>query len=417
MGVRALLSVLVPGVLGILLVAGGLVAAGQARDEALVSLVARDVGVLEILTLPVAAALAANDAVRLDDVIDQWSRQDRAAGLQEVQVLDPHGRIVAHTDPTRFGSVAEGDFAWMALSATTTVVRLRGDDLELAVPARAGLRWGTVVARYDVGAARGAVDQNWLTLIVTACSLAVVGSVLLGVLLGRVVVRPVTKLQAAARAVASGDLAVRVAVSGGAELRELAESFNGMVGALAGQRDELERRVDERTSALQAANTRLERLADEDGLTGLLNHRRIQELIAGAVACGEVASVLLVDVDHFKQFNDTHGHPAGDGALRAVAAALRASTRPTDACARYGGEEFVVLLAGTPLAEAMPVAERVRLAVAGARDIVAPLTVSVGVAGGRASSAAELVASADQALYAAKQRGRNCVVVSDAEFA
>jgi diguanylate cyclase (GGDEF)-like protein len=74
-------------------------------------------------------------------------------------------------------------------------------------------------------------------------------------------------------------------------------------------------------------------------------------------------------------------------------------------------------LAGTPLAEAMPVAERVRLAVAGARDSVAPLTVSVGVAGGRASSAAELVAAADQALYAAKQRGRNCVVVSDVEFA
>ncbi len=417
MGVRALLSVLVPGVLGVLLVAGGLVAAGQARDEALESLVARDVGALEIMTIPVAAALAANDAMRLDDVIDQWSRQDRAAGLREVQVLDPHGRVVAHTDPTRFGSVAEGDFAWSALSATTTMVRLSGDQLDLAVPARAGLRWGTVVARYDVGAARGAVDEDWLTLMVTAFTLAVVGSVTLGVLLGRVVVRPVTTLQAAARAVAGGNLGVRVAPSGGAELRELAESFNHMVGALAGQRDDLERRVDERTSALQAANARLERLADEDGLTGLLNHRRIHELLGEVVGRGGVASVLLVDVDNFKRFNDTHGHPAGDGALRAVASTLVASTRPSDACARYGGEEFLVLLVGTPLAEAARVAERVRAAVEGTREAAAPLTVSVGVAGGRATNVAGLIAAADQALYAAKQRGRNCVVVSEAELA
>jgi diguanylate cyclase (GGDEF)-like protein len=160
-----------------------------------------------------------------------------------------------------------------------------------------------------------------------------------------------------------------------------------------------------------------ERLATTDGLTGLLNHRafqaRFEEEIAHARRYDRNVSVLLVDVDHFKKVNDTHGHPAGDEVLRGVAGILAREARSTDLAARYGGEEFAVLMPETDLAGALAVAERIRVRVAAspfptARGALAA-TLSAGVAafpacaGGRA----ELLEAADAALYASKRAGRN----------
>ena len=130
----------------------------------------------------------------------------------------------------------------------------------------------------------------------------------------------------------------------------------------------------------------------------------------------------MIDIDHFKKFNDTYGHPTGDECLRAVAHVLdRTLRRPGDLVSRYGGEEFAVLLPGTPLAGLVTVAERVRLAVSGiamnGRAAAAgPQTVSIGgavimppiIAGGPAT----LIESADAALYLAKNAGRDCVKVA-----
>src|SRR5262249_26957729 len=132
-----------------------------------------------------------------------------------------------------------------------------------------------------------------------------------------------------------------------------------------------------------------QRLATTDGLTGLSNRRAFGDLMrdefARAERSGTKTSLLLLDLDHFKSINDTHGHGTGDAVLAAVAAALRGSARAHDIVARWGGEEFVITLADTDAARAVIAAERIRAAVeslvvtndSGARM---PLSVSIGVA-------------------------------------
>lgn len=185
--------------------------------------------------------------------------------------------------------------------------------------------------------------------------------------------------------------------------------------------DLTERKVAERQ--LGEANRRLARYAQQDYLTGLFNRRYLDERLGREIARarreGQPLSVCMVDVDHFKSYNDTLGHLAGDDCLRAVARALTQDTmRPGDVVSRYGGEEFVLVLAATGERGARVVAERARAAVEALRlpHPVSPLgvvTVSLGVATclpsreGGAPGMASLLRAADEALYAAKHAGRN----------
>jgi diguanylate cyclase (GGDEF)-like protein len=176
--------------------------------------------------------------------------------------------------------------------------------------------------------------------------------------------------------------------------------------------------------ARHRAERRMEEMAHTDGLTGLSNRRSLDTALAREGArlgrSARALSLLFVDVDFFKRFNDSQGHPAGDQVLEQVGSALaKAVQRPGDQVGRYGGEEFLVLLAQTDLAGACLVAEKVRLAVA-ALDIAHPdsplgrVTVSIGVASRSAEDDIDvetLTASADAALYQAKSAGRNCVRV------
>jgi diguanylate cyclase (GGDEF)-like protein len=191
------------------------------------------------------------------------------------------------------------------------------------------------------------------------------------------------------------------------------------------QREEtLARLVAERTAELRQANLELHRLAVLDGLTDIANHRRFKQVLEQewrrARRHSEALSLLIVDVDCFKSFNDSYGHQAGDACLRRVATALRETVRrPFDFVARYGGEEFAVLLPDTPAASALAVAERIRgdveaLAIPHASSSVAPVVTLSGGIATRVPSAAlaaeELLHLADTALYAAKRAGRNRVV-------
>ena len=162
--------------------------------------------------------------------------------------------------------------------------------------------------------------------------------------------------------------------------------------------------------------------ADTDALTGQPNRRALDELLKQQVgvarATGRSFSVLLLDIDHFKLVNDTHGHGAGDDTLRAFAQRVREHLRQGDTCARYGGEEFVVVLPGTTLGAALEVAERLRQGVADVSLISAPLvrtTVSIGAAQYLPGETVEqLLERADTAVYAAKRGGRNQVRVPEA---
>ena len=194
-----------------------------------------------------------------------------------------------------------------------------------------------------------------------------------------------------------------------------------------GRQRELARLVDartaelrERTAQLEAANAALEELAAVDPMTGLFNRRRfdvfLQQEWQRSNRSRLPLSLLMVDIDHFKQFNDLYGHPAGDDCIRKVVEVIRDSAnRVTDLGCRYGGEEFAIILAETPATGALAVAEFIRkevelLAIPHGLHPEKVVTVSTGIAtkdGNQYPRMHDLIAACDKALYRAKNEGRN----------
>ncbi len=168
---------------------------------------------------------------------------------------------------------------------------------------------------------------------------------------------------------------------------------------------------------LRERQVELERLSSVDSLTGLANRRiffeRLREEVARAERYDEPLSLLMLDVDHFKSVNDTHGHLAGDAVLRVLGARLHETLRTLDVAARYGGEELAILLPHTPLEGARTVADRLLvlardLTVTGRRGEPVAITISIGATTHRAKETPEsLLARADAALYESKRAGRN----------
>ncbi len=202
---------------------------------------------------------------------------------------------------------------------------------------------------------------------------------------------------------------------------QLVASLSSKNQALLELNRELEGKIFERTRELADANTRLAQLAVTDGLTGLFNHRHFHEKLALEVErsqrSGLPLSLLMIDVDHFKQYNDSHGHPAGDAVLREVARVLGESRRANDVVARYGGEEFALILVDTAKFVATKVAERIREAAHANTNwdkVHSQLSLSIGVATcpDDATDAETLVSMADEALYGAKRAGRNRVMLA-----
>lgn len=201
-----------------------------------------------------------------------------------------------------------------------------------------------------------------------------------------------------------------------APIRDVSGRFSGAVLVFRDvtERRSLERRLEDQRRELLDANLRLEALADTDALTKLNNRRAFQvkltEEVQRAKRVPAPLSLMLLDVDHFKRFNDTFGHPAGDGVLRGVARLLKENARATDFVARYGGEEFAILLPCTDATDAIAMAERMSLVIAEGEWRERAITVSIGLATLCAGDTAEsLVAQADGALYRSKENGRNRV--------
>lgn len=208
-----------------------------------------------------------------------------------------------------------------------------------------------------------------------------------------------------------------------------------LVRELENQTELMRRRADQLESELERNSREINNLRDDlasarraattDPLTGLGNRKLFDEVFAieaeTAASGGQPLSLLVTDIDHFKIFNDRHGHQIGDAVLKLVAEKLRRSVKGRDTVARYGGEEFVLLLPSTEEAAAAQLAEQLRAEIARSRLVVrnrgqdlGKVTISIGVAQLRpGESPDDCFRRADQALYRAKGEGRNRVVAAD----
>ena len=334
--------------------------------------------------------------------IEQLLREQVAGHEDRVAVVQPGGQVIASAGGA-FAALSGATLRQLQRAESTVVTYRTADGLDV-VGAMAPVptsEWSAVAEIPTAAAFRDIRRLQVDTAVLVVVLLVVVGSLAYG--LGLLIVRPLDRLSLAATRVAAGDLEVDVPASGGGELAKLAGAFNDMVRRLRETREELER------------------LSVTDALTGLANRRLLMAELERELRRSQrnenPLAILMLDVDHFKRFNDTHGHPAGDVVLIRLANTLRKCVREVDTVARYGGEEFLVMLPETPAAEAAQVSERIRSSTE--QDRFTPdggtaalnVTVSVGYAvyPEHGKTADALIAAADQALYRSKESGRNRV--------
>jgi diguanylate cyclase (GGDEF)-like protein len=245
--------------------------------------------------------------------------------------------------------------------------------------------------------------------------------------LSRSIAVPIARLVTIMKQTESGNYSIRVPVEGHDEVTLLARRFNDMATQVDQQNERMEERVAERTRDLAHATRSLEILSATDGLTGIANRRRFDEVLAAemlrATRSGRALTLMMLDVDLFKNYNDFCGHQAGDDCLRAVAHFLQShSRRPADLVARYGGEEFAIIAAETDAGNALEMAQAIctglyALGLPHERSPFGVVTVSIGVTSlvpvvGMGADA--MIRRADAAMYRAKNAGRNQVCAIDA---
>jgi diguanylate cyclase (GGDEF)-like protein len=400
---------------------------------------------LDVLASEWTPILAGNRVEELHDAVTAVSLR-RADDLEFVAVVDRDRGVVAHSNPLLYGNTLDDLFTAEASESDDMLFqRVRGPQgpflavsrpLVTAVEGERGIRWGTLLARFSL--AKG--EQEFWELIFTTSALILLVTLLVGAtiytLLHRNLVRPVARLTEVAEEFARGNLAARSLLEGRDEIGKLGLTFNDMAERIQQHSRGLEREVNKATAELIAANERLsamaqdlaeanrslEDLATVDGMTGLRNYRYFQAFldreVRRSLRTSSPVSVLMIDVDHFKHYNDTHGHPAGDDVLRQVSRVLKSRLRGIDLPCRYGGEEFAIVLLDTAKERAVRVAEEVRATIEQtpiANEETQPggrLTISVGVATSLSDARTpdDLVKCADEALYEAKRTGRNRVV-------
>jgi diguanylate cyclase (GGDEF)-like protein len=343
--------------------------------------------------------------INLDGVRDTL-QQLTAGSSRSAYIITEEGHVVISStgDPAEMMKTTLPDAAARDLVEREgqTIVQSRAGGSEVVAVLRRipQLRWAAVAEAPRNEATRQASALRTQTVLVWIALLLVVS--LLTFVAGFLITRPLERLTEAAARVAAGDLSAEFPAGSTGEVGYLTRVFNTVIA-----------RLRERESQGE-----LEKLSLTDGLTGLYNRRHLMGTLATEVQRSRrqrrAFTVLLADVDKFKQYNDTHGHLAGDAALVKVAEVFRRTTRAVDCVARYGGEEFVVMLLECPIATAALVAERIRARVAEQDLGEGKLTVSIGLAeypdGG--DTPEELIATADAAMYQAKSSGRNKVVVA-----
>lgn len=326
-----------------------------------------------------------------------------------VVVSDHNGKVV-FADMRETSPREKRMFAGMRLGSLMTFIHrsMLWDGFEFSktsIPTMlAKGRPGTITVGFSSRSTDMALEEMQARLLAVFAVAFIIG--LLGsVLLARSFVTPLRHLVEAARAITADNLDVSVPENTTAELGEVSAAFNRMVKSLRENRERL----------IERANT--------DSLTGLYNHRffqdRLRSELTRAERYGRPVSMIMLDIDHFKNLNDAYGHPVGDAVLVEMARILQSDVRrDIDIVARYGGEEFAVILPETDVVGAEEVAERIRVSVqrhcfsAGDGETV-PVTVSLGVAAYPEHSLERegLIMAADLAMYQSKSTGRNRTTV------
>jgi len=454
-GIQTRLSLLVVSATIVVMGLGGHWLVQEQAENMLTEEKQRSAALVESFALPCAIAVATNEMERLDGYLEEVVHSGGTQlGMIQVIMLDHEGHVVAHSGASGYSGLeatknhrltpnqdSQKFVEEATLSTKPLWRRYRTADsdprLDISMPAVSGLRWGTLVASFDLRPFEARLKTTRTRLIVAAIVFTLTMLIALYYGLHRIVVRPLRALTLTAQDLEKGNLKARTNLDTGGELGVLAQQFNVMASELQAYTESLERKVEERSaevrkknreleevnSQLQAAVDKLEELARTDALTGISNRRLLMEVLVFELLRSErnprPLSLLMIDVDHFKRVNDSCGHPVGDSVLKQAASLLSSHLRSTDLVARYGGEEFVVLLFDTPTSIGLEVGEKLRQKVSEAvfddwsNDEHGPITISVGVAGfpGDARDAEHLILLADRALYRAKSNGRNQVVL------
>jgi len=328
--------------------------------------------------------------------------------IARLQTIDTTGNSLRSSLEQVIGLRASGDTTGALITLDTMVGPFR--------EYRAALRAAADDELAEVAAVQADVQRSgnlafWL--LVTSGVLGVTVGVAVAGLIARSILRPLTFLETTANTASKGDLSVRAPVAGPRELAKVGESLNHMMDTVQEQTEELRlsnEELRERNRQVLEARTQ----AASDGLTGLLNHRkfhqRIREVVAEAETSGDHVGLIMLDVDNFKQVNDTLGHLKGDELLRELASTM-AEVTGQDNSYRYGGDEFSILLAGADHQTTRETAERLLHAVTNPTNGGEAITVSLGVASYPevAGNAEELIYRSDMALNWAKSSGKNQV--------
>lgn len=430
MGLRARLILIVTLGLGVSLAASlGLVLRSEEDAERIESST-RAAALLSALAPPMSVLLTQGRVADIDNLMGDLERRALTLGFTRIVLVDGRGVVMAETGGGSFGA----DLASLDPFVATAIASPRALQdppaprwpLRVSVPVQAGVRWATLIGTLDQDQLQREITGRRWRLVLSALAVSSAGLLVLLILLSVEVLWPLDNIIKTARRLASGDWRARAQPRGAAELQALAHTLNDAAHGLSGTKEALEAEVARRTEELSRANERLEKLALTDPLTGLFNRRYLDQTLALEITrqrrSGRPFSVLMLDLDHFKHYNDTHGHPRGDELLRRLARILTEHLRGSDVVARVGGEEFLVLLFDTDLDAAVTAGEKLRAAVAdhpfafGDEQPLGRVTVSVGAAGWptHGDDVDRVLDAADQALYASKAAGRNRVTLAAA---
>ncbi len=397
----------------------------------------RDGGLFMMIAMAVGPEAAGITVVEIDlEFLLAGISQIKAGTNGHAYAVDSQGRLIAHPDiglvlrNTHLTELPQIQAALATLQPSPKespelihAHNLKGEDVLTAFAAIPQLGWFVFVEEPLSEAYRPLYAQvaRSALLVLIGMLLALVASVTMV----RRMTRPIRALQNGAALIGKGALDHRLSVTTGDELEELADSFNRMAEQLQESYATLEQKVEERTWELAESNRKLELLSATDALTGIANRRRFDEVLAlewsRSTRTGQPLALAMLDIDWFKAYNDRYGHQAGDACLQRIARAISDTIcRGADLVARYGGEEFVFITPATNAETALSLAERLceefrSIALPHERSPFGCVTVSIGVASmipDVEQNSNVLIHAADQAMYRAKELGRNRAILA-----